>query len=136
MGGWGNRGKGARQGSVRPDSARAATVAPCLVTAAVPRDLRVDPCERKSKREPWRLTQTPYKQPSERSTMSAVFVERFHLDQANGNGHAVCAVVPVCVVVPVRKSRKDVSSRAGAKECCLCCLQADIIAMACPLLTF
>ena len=29
--------------------AGAATVAPCLVTAAVPRDLRVDPCERKSK---------------------------------------------------------------------------------------
>ena len=48
----------------------------------------------------------------------------------------MCAVVPVCVVVPVRKSRKDVSSRGGAKECCLRCRQADIIAMACPLLTF
>ena len=31
--------------------AGAATVAPCLVTAAVPRDLRVDPCEEKSKRD-------------------------------------------------------------------------------------
>jgi hypothetical protein len=27
---------------------------------------------------PWRLAQRPYKQPSERSTMSAVFVGRFH----------------------------------------------------------
>ena len=42
----------------------------------------------------------------------------------------------MCVVVPVRESRKEMSSRAGAKECWLCCLQADIIAMACPLLTF
>ena len=37
--------------SARPDAAGAATVAPCLVTAAVPRDLRVDPCEEKSKRD-------------------------------------------------------------------------------------
>jgi hypothetical protein len=36
----------------------------------------------------------------------------------------------------VRKRRKDVSSRAGAKECCLCCLQAGLITMACSLLTF
>ena len=67
--------------------------------------------------------------------MSAAFVGRFHFYSVNGNGHAVCAVVPVCVVVRVRKSRKEVSSRGGAKECCLCCRQADIIAMVCPLLT-
>jgi len=36
--------------SARPDAAGAATVAPCLVTAAVPRDLLIDPCEEKSKR--------------------------------------------------------------------------------------
>ena len=36
----------------------AATVVPALVTAAVPRYLRVDPCERKSKRdEPGRAGQ-------------------------------------------------------------------------------
>ena len=29
----------------------AATAAPALVTAAVPRDLRIDPCEKKSKRD-------------------------------------------------------------------------------------
>lgn len=48
-GGWGNQGKGTRQGSARRDCAVAATAAPRLVTAAVPRDLRVDPCEKKSK---------------------------------------------------------------------------------------
>ena len=29
----------------------AAIVAPCLVTAAVPRDLLIDPCEKKSKKD-------------------------------------------------------------------------------------
>ena len=38
-------------GIVRRDGAVAATAAPALVTAAVPRDLRIDPCERKSKRD-------------------------------------------------------------------------------------
>ena len=47
----GIRGKGSRRGSVGPAGAGAATVAPVLVTAAVPRDLRVDPCEEKSKRD-------------------------------------------------------------------------------------
>jgi hypothetical protein len=36
---------------------------------------------------------------------------------------------------PCEKKTKGVSSRAGAKECCLGCLQAGIIAIACPLLT-
>ena len=49
-GGWGNSGESDLSGIVRPAGAGAATVAPVLVTAAVPRDLRVDPCEEKSKR--------------------------------------------------------------------------------------
>jgi len=58
--GRGNRGKGARQGSARPDGTGAATVGPALVTAAVPRDLRIDPCEKKKSRErrpaaPWSI---------------------------------------------------------------------------------
>ena len=46
--GWGNC---ARQGSLGVMAQVAATAAPALVTAAVPRDLRIDPCERKSKRD-------------------------------------------------------------------------------------
>ena len=46
--GWG---KGARQGSLGVIAQVAATAAPPLVTAAVPRDLRIDPCEKKSKRD-------------------------------------------------------------------------------------
>ena len=44
--GWGNC---ARRGSLGVMAQVAATAAPALVTAAVPRDLRIDPCERKSK---------------------------------------------------------------------------------------
>ena len=46
--GWG---KGARQGSLGVMAQVAAAAAPRLVTAAVPRDLRIDPCEKKSKRD-------------------------------------------------------------------------------------
>ena len=35
----------------------AATAAPRLVTAAVPRDLRIDPCEKKSKKKLGRVGQ-------------------------------------------------------------------------------
>jgi hypothetical protein len=50
-GGRGNRGKGARQGSLGVIAQVAATAAPPLVTAALPRALRIDPCEKKSKRD-------------------------------------------------------------------------------------
>lgn len=49
-GGWGNRGKGARQGQLGVIAQVAATAAPRLVTAAVPRELRIDPCEEESKK--------------------------------------------------------------------------------------
>ena len=49
LGETGGLGKSARQGSLGVIKQFAAAGAPSLVTAAVPRDLRVDPCERKSK---------------------------------------------------------------------------------------
>ena len=58
LGETGGLGKSARQGSLGVIKQFAAAAAPSLVTAAVPRDLRVDPCERKSKRdEPGRAGQ-------------------------------------------------------------------------------
>jgi hypothetical protein len=53
LGGTGGGGIGgkARQGSVSVIARAAAAVVPALIIAAVPRDLRVDPCEEKSKRD-------------------------------------------------------------------------------------
>ena len=50
-GGRGNRGKVLVRDQSGVIAQVAATAAPRLVTAAVPRELRVDPCEKKSKRE-------------------------------------------------------------------------------------
>lgn len=48
---WGLRlREGARHGSLGVIASVAAPAAPQLVTAAVPHDLRIDPCEKKSKR--------------------------------------------------------------------------------------
>ena len=51
LGETGGLGKSARQGSLGVIKQFAAAAAPSLVTAAVPRDLRIDPCEKKSKRD-------------------------------------------------------------------------------------
>jgi hypothetical protein len=49
--GLGESGESARQGSLGVIVQAAATAATLLVTAAVPRELRIDPCEKKSKRD-------------------------------------------------------------------------------------
>jgi hypothetical protein len=49
--GLGESGESARQGSLGVIVQAAATAAALLVTAAVPRELRIDPCEKKSKRD-------------------------------------------------------------------------------------
>ena len=57
-GGRGNWGKVLVRDQLGVIAQVAATAAPRLVTAAVPRELRVDPCEKKSKRdEPGRVGQ-------------------------------------------------------------------------------
>jgi hypothetical protein len=45
-------GKGARRGSLGVIAQAAATAAPPLVTAEVPPELWIDPCEKKKNREP------------------------------------------------------------------------------------
>jgi hypothetical protein len=49
--GWGNRGKVLVRDQLGVIAKVAATAAPRLVTAAGPRELRIDPCEKKSKRD-------------------------------------------------------------------------------------
>jgi len=57
-GGWGIGGKELVRDQLGVIAQVAATAVPPLVTAAVPRELRIDPCEKKSKRdEPGRVGQ-------------------------------------------------------------------------------
>ena len=49
--GWGEWGESARQGSVRRDCPGGRDGGSTFVTAAVPRDVRIDPSEKKSKRD-------------------------------------------------------------------------------------
>jgi hypothetical protein len=85
-GGWGNRGK---VGSLGVIVQTAATAATRLVTAAVPRDLQIDPCEKKSKRDELRRV-------GQRSVDGRKRGSRWHSRSTFYSGNAAAKFAKIC----------------------------------------